>query len=73
MLLYYSNATHKMPIKTIEAGESEGLSADGGRVYQEPGASEAPGGETRGMLAGAIVSLSHRLTHVFAGGEVKGR
>ena len=34
--------------ETFEAREDQGLLADGGGVHQEPGETEAPGGEERG-------------------------
>lgn len=44
-----SHPPHSMPFEAAEAGADQRLSADGGGVYSQPGADEAPRGETGGQ------------------------
>lgn len=47
-MLYFSHPSHSVPPEATKAGADQRLPTDGGRVHQEPGADEAPGGETGG-------------------------
>ena len=42
----FSYSTHQMSAQAFEAGENQGLSPHGGRIYQEPGETETTGRET---------------------------
>ena len=53
------NLIFPVPPETFEAREDQGLLADGGGVHQEPGETEAPGGEERGGEEQGILNLSH--------------
>ena len=48
-----SDTTHTLSPEAAEAGAHQGLPVDGGGIHQEPGASEATGGETGGLLSKA--------------------
>lgn len=44
-----SHPSHPVPFEAAEAGADQRLPADGGGVHSQPGADEAPGGETGGQ------------------------
>ena len=46
--MFASDAAHTMSSKAVEAGTYQGLPPDGRRIHQEPGATQATGGETGG-------------------------
>ena len=45
---YISDTTYKMSTEVTEDGTDQGLPFVGRRIYQKPGKTEAPRGETRG-------------------------
>lgn len=49
LCLPFSHPSHSVSPEAAEAGADQGLPADGGGIYQEPGADEASGGETGGQ------------------------
>ena len=49
IVLLLSNSSHEMSAQTAEAGENQGLFADGRGVHQEPGTTQTPGRETGGQ------------------------
>ena len=64
----YSDATHTMSTEAAEAGAHQRLPVDGGRIHQEPGASEATGGETGGLLSKAShLWQNHDTFTIFSG------
>ncbi len=40
-----SDSVHAVSAQDVEAGAHQGLPVDGGRVHQEPGETQASGGE----------------------------
>lgn len=67
-LFAFSYTSHSVPPEAAEAGTDQRLPAYGGRVYQEPGADEAPGRETGGQH----LHLKYHTSFCVAGlGEMK--
>lgn len=52
-----SHPSHPVPFEAAEAGADQRLPADGGGVHSQPGADEAPGGETGGQTLSATSGL----------------
>lgn len=67
-----SHPSHPVPFEAAEAGADQRLPADGGGVHSQPGADEAPGGETGGQTLINMLFLSlcrglnvaHSPTHI---------
>ena len=55
--MFASDAAHAMSSQAVEAGAYQGLPPDGRRIHQEPGATEAPGGETGGRCQYKVLAI----------------